>query len=90
MDWVIEGLKILNEFSSLGIIGLLTVAIIMLVKGKTSMFKEVDTIKNNHLHELPEMAESLNNIKDTLQRIEVKMGEDFAHIKARINGGSHK
>ena len=43
-------------------------------------------VKDNHLHELPAMAESLREISTTLQRMEVKIGEEFSYLKAKING----
>lgn len=86
MDSVLEFFNALNSLSPLAVIGLLGYIIFMLVKGKTAAGKTAATaaqkiheVQTNHLHELPE-------ILATLQRIEVKLGEEFSYIKARING----
>lgn len=48
--------------------------------------RKLKKIETNDLHELPLMIPHLSQIAETLQRIEVKMGEEFSYIKARING----
>lgn len=88
MDAIIEFLNTLNSLSPLAVIGLLGTVIYMLVKGRTATDAKVETIASNHLHDLPEAVDILRRMEATLQRIEVRMGEDFAHIKARINGGA--
>lgn len=77
---IVAILQALLGMSPLAIIGLLGTIIFMMVKqGKWSTEKSVKEIQNNHLHELPEIAE-------TLRRIEQKIGEDFSYIKAKLNG----
>ena len=84
MDTFITLLNTLNTLSPLAVIALLGIVIFMLVKAKSEVSSEmsthVDVIKSNDLHELPEMAE-------TLRRIELKLGEEFSYIRARLNGG---
>ena len=79
MEALTEFLQLLNSLSPLAVIALLGTVIFMLVTGKTKAGAQIKEVQNNHLHELPEIAE-------TLRRIELKMSEDFAYIKARING----
>jgi hypothetical protein len=86
MDIVIEFLTTLSAMSPLAVIALLGTIIFMMVKGKTAADSKVETIASNHLHELPEAVEILRKIDNTLQRIEVKMSEDFSYLKGRING----
>jgi hypothetical protein len=81
MDAIIELLKLLNSLSPLAVIALLGLIIYKQVKDKPASEASVEEIKSNHLHEMPE-------ILATLQRIEVKLGEEFAYIKARINGNT--
>ena len=81
-----EILTTLNSLSPLGVIALLAYIIFMMIKGKSDVEGHVNSIKNNDLHELPQMAENLRTIGETLQRIEVSASENFAYIKARING----
>ena len=91
MESLVSFLAALNTLTPLAVIGLLGLAIFFIVW--KNPFKPLESslseVKNNHLHELPAMAESLRDISATLQRMEVKMGEDFAHLKARINGNGH-
>lgn len=80
MEELTSLLTLLNNLSPLAIIGLLAIIIYKLVwRDKPASEKSVNEIRDNHLHELPEIAE-------TLRRIEQKMGEEFSYIKARLNG----
>ena len=79
MESLVGLLNTLNSLSPLAIIGLLGLTIFLLVKGKGEVAGKVSNITDNHLHHMPEILE-------TLQRIEVKLSEDFAYLKARING----
>ena len=84
MESLIALLNTLNTLSPLAVIALLGLVIFMLVKAKGAkedMDAKVAEITDNHLHGLPEMAE-------ILQRIEVKLGEEFSYIRARLNGRS--
>jgi hypothetical protein len=78
MDALIAFLTTLNSLSPLAVIALLGTIIFMLVKCKTASAKALHTVQTNHLHELPDMAE-------TLRRIETRMAEDFTYIKAKID-----
>ena len=86
MDTVVTLLSLLNSLSPLAVIGLLGVIIFLLVKGKERVSAQVETLATNHLHELPSIAETLRRMEETLQRMEVRMSEDFAWLKARVNG----
>jgi len=74
-------LQVLNSLSPLAVIALLAVIIFMMVQQNkgTAKQEQVNEIRDNHLHDLPQMLE-------TLQRIEVKLGEEFAYIRAKLNG----
>jgi len=63
-------LELVNKLSPLGIAGLLAVIVFLLVKSRGQM----DSLQSNHLHELPEM-------KDSLQRIEVTLAQGFTELK---------
>lgn len=83
MDAITSLLTLLNTLSPLAVIALLGLVIFMLVKARAKNLLDVgdkvDLLSSNHLHELPEIAE-------TLRRIEVKLGEEFSYIKAKLNG----
>lgn len=76
MESLIGLLQTLNSLSPLAVIGLLGLVIFLLVRGKTEVSTKVDTISDNHLHEVLEV----------LQRIEVTLNKEFSYLKARING----
>lgn len=80
-------LQTLNSLTPLAVIGLLGVIIFMLITGKTAAAKKAAEIKSNDLHELPDLCENMRKVTETLQRIEVKLSEEFAYLKARVNGG---
>ena len=86
MDIVIELLTTLSAMSPLAVIALLGTIIFMMVKGKTAVDAKAETIASNHLHELPQIASDIRSMAESLQRIEVKMSEDFNYLKGRING----
>ena len=82
MEWLVSLVGAANSLTPLAIIGLLV--IILLYQAKNARHvegarKEVQTIRTNDLHELPEIVA-------TLQRIEVKLSEEFSYIRARLNG----
>lgn len=82
MDTLIALLQMLNSLSPLAVIALLGLVIFLLVRGnsQTIEIKEKTTeIKENDLHILPEMA-------DTLRRIEVQQAAAFSTIIAKLNG----
>ena len=89
METILEFLGALNNLTPLGIIGMLGLVIFMLVKAKSvkvDMDNKVTAITDNHLHSLPEIAANMEKAVETLQRIEVKIGEEFSFIKAKLNG----
>lgn len=92
MDGIVEILGLLNTISPLGIAALLGVVIFMLVKNQKDANEKYETVTSNHLHELPDiaaniakMAETTERNGETLQRIEVKLGEDLSYLKARLD-----
>lgn len=85
METLISFLQTLNSLSPLAVIALLGTIIFIQVKRQPSA-DAVAEIKDNHLHELPDIAETLRRIEAALQRQEVKMGEEFSYIRARLNG----
>lgn len=82
MDWLISFLNTLNNLTPLAVIALLGVIIFLLVRGKESAAtrEQVTTLKENDLHHLPEMIE-------TLRRIEFSLTDNFSWIRAKLNGG---
>ena len=82
VESLIELLNTLNGMSPLAVIALLAV----ILYRQTQSHRQVTTLKNNDLHEMPDLVAEVRIISATLQRIEVKMGEDFAYLKARANG----
>lgn len=86
MDTITTLLSQLNSLSPLGVIALLGLIIYMLVKAKDAKVDvdaKIDMIRDNHLHGLPEMTESLKRIETVLQNI----NDNLVWVKARINGG---
>jgi hypothetical protein len=86
MESLTELLTVLNDLSPIAVIGLLGAIIYILVSGRTPVTQKIDEIKDNHLHELPKIASDIHDQTNILRRIEVKMGEEFSYLKARING----
>ena len=95
MELLISFLTTLNSLSPLAVIALLGTVIFILVKGKSFTGKkisetaaQVSEIKDNHLHEMPAVVEGIKEMNETLRRMEMSMSENFAYIKARINGAN--
>ena len=86
MDEILELLKTANSMTPLGVIGLLGTIIWMLVKTQKVVVSKMDVISDNHLHELPDLVENSRRSVDVLQRIEVKLGENFAVINHKLDG----
>ena len=86
MESIFELFKAATSLSPLGIIALLAGVIAMLVKAKNEMSAQVKVIGDNHLHEMPELVENSRRSVEVLQRIEVKLGENFAVIHSRLDG----
>ena len=83
MESITGLLNLANSLSPLAVIALLAIVIFLLVKGKAEVSTQVTTISDNHLHDV---SDQLTQIAETLQRLEVSISENFAYIKARING----
>lgn len=83
MESLIALLGMLNSLSPLAVIALLATIIYMQVKGKTAVDDKVDLIGSNHLHGVDTQ---LQQILDVLQRIEVSNSENFAYLRAKVNG----
>lgn len=82
MDTILTFLTALNSLSPLAV-----VALALLVLGlQIRQSKKLHKIETNDLHELPLLLPALQQMNETLQRIEVKMGEEFSYIRARLNG----
>lgn len=85
MAQVLEFFQALNSLSPLAVIGLLAYVIYLLVKGKGNLPElkaSQELIATNHLHDLPEMAETLKRMESMLQLMNVNL----IYIRARING----
>lgn len=91
MEFLTESIKALESMSPLAIIALLCFIVYRMVgKDGTAdggnqfdgVNKKLDTIATNHLHELPDMADTLRRIEDQLS----KMNDNIVYIKARVNG----
>ena len=75
MELLIQLLATLNSMTPLAVIALLGLVIFLQVKNQ----KKIGKIEDNDLHDLPEMAE-------TLQRIEVMLSKEFSYIRERLSG----
>ena len=85
MSELLELIKSANGITPLGLSALLAIIIWMLVKGKRAVTAQVQTIGDNHLHDLPLLIENSNRTVEVLQRIEVKLGENFSAIHAKLD-----
>lgn len=85
METLVTFLSALNQLTPIGVIALLGLAIFFIVWKNPLKPTEtaVAEIRDNHLHEV---SDSLKDISDTLRRIEVRMSEEFAYLRARVNG----
>lgn len=79
-----ETLKDLLTATPMSIIAMQAAALFYIIKNH----RTVQKIKGNDLHEMPEIAEGIRTLNETLQRVEVKLSEEFSYIRARLNGGS--
>ena len=78
-------LSVVSNLSPLAVIALLGIIIFLLVKGKTSADAKINSVADNHLHELPIIVENSRKTVEILQRIEVRLGEDLTWIKAKVS-----
>ena len=83
MDSLLQLLQILNAFTPLGVAALLGLALFVIIWKNPfkPMQSAVTEIKDNHLHGVVDQLENINN---TLQRIEVTMGVEFSYLKAKL------
>ena len=80
MESLIGFIAALNTLSPLAIIGLLALVLLLQQKNK----KALTDVADNHLHDLPDMAASLQRIESLL--LDIK--DNTVYLKARINGRS--
>ena len=76
METISTVVAALNSLSPLGIIALLSYIIYLQVRSHA----QVETIKTNDLHDVPEVIESL-------RRIELMLATEFSYIRSRLNNG---
>ena len=82
MSALITLLTTLNSLSPLGIIALLALVLFLQARNHQAASNHADAIadiRNNDLHELPTMLE-------TLRRIETAQATGFATVIAKLNG----
>lgn len=84
-DLLLEILKTVGSLSPVAALGLLATTAVLALKGFHDVEAKMDTLTDNHLHELPELVENSRRTVDVLQRIEVKLGENFAAINEKLN-----
>lgn len=82
MAEILELFKAASGMTPLGVIAMLVAVVWLLVKGR----KDVQNLGDNHLHDMPELIENSRRTVDVLQRIEVRLGENFAAIRERLDG----
>lgn len=76
-----EYLTLLNNFTPLGIIALALLIIYNLVSSR----KEMTEVKENHLHGLPEMGDTLKRIEQKLEKLN-DIENKLIRIDTKING----
>lgn len=92
MEQLITLLSTANSLTPLGIIALLVIAVILLIRQakvpkNVASQESVNLLATNHLHSLPEIAETLKRIETKLELLgEIK--DDTSYLKGRINGKS--
>lgn len=91
MDNLEAILKVVNQFTPIGILALIVVVIGLFVwknplkAAAAPIEASLDHIKNNHLHDIPRLADSMDKAVDVLQRIELKMVEEFSFIRTKLD-----
>lgn len=84
-------LRVVNEFTPTGIIALIVAIVGLFVwknplKAATAPIEaSLDQIKNNHLHDIPRLADSMDKAVEVLQRIELRMAEEFTFIRTKLD-----
>lgn len=93
METLISFLTTLNSLSPLAIIALLALTLFWTIfkSPVKSIGSSIDEIKSNHLHQIPEIAANMEQIAtgmdksvEILQRIEIRMAEDFSWMRAKL------
>jgi hypothetical protein len=74
-----------NSLTPLALVGL-TLGVLYIQIYKQPSKQELSIVKENHLHELPEVAANMRQASETLRRIEVTMAQNFATIISKIEG----
>lgn len=91
MEELIAFLTVLDTLSPLAVIALLAVIVFMLVRARAKNLVDVpDKIDTTTLfHVLPVMANDIREMTASLQRLEVKIGEELSFVRAKLTNG-HK
>ena len=89
MEILLELLRTLSAFTPIGVAALLGLAIFIMVW--KNPFKPLESsiaeVKDNHLHELPGIAENLKTAVEILQRMEVEQAKEFSFLRAKLSNG---
>ena len=87
MEFLLQILEQAKDFSPLGVAALAIVAMIFFIW--KNPFKPIegklDKISDNHLHDLPRMADGIEKAVDVLQRIELTLARDLTYIKTKVD-----
>jgi len=74
-----------NALTPLALVGLM-IGVIYIQIYKQPSKQELSVVKDNHLHELPEVAANMRKAAETLQRMEVSQERNFAVIISKLEG----
>lgn len=87
METLISLLDKLNALTPLGVIALLGLAIFIIVwrNPLRPIESKLSEVTDNHLHSLPDIADNVEKAVEVLQRIEIKMAEEFSYLRAKVN-----
>ena len=90
MDNLEAILKVVNQFTPTGIIALMVMVVGLFLwknplKAATAPIEaSLEQLKSNHLHDLPRLADSMEKVVEVLSRIELRMAEEFAFIRVKL------
>lgn len=87
MELLVDILTIIKDFSPLGVAALALIGLVLMIwKNPLKPLEDsLAEIKENHLHPMPDIATNMEKTVEVLQRIEIKLSENFAHIRARLD-----
>lgn len=87
MEQLLKVLTVLNDFSLIGVMALMVVGIILAVykNPMRPIEHKLDKISDNHLHDLPRMADGIDKAVDVLQEIQVTLATDLTAIKTKLD-----